>query len=215
MSTRLGGYIVNLCHAPFILTGPWPPFCSFRSWTCVIQMWSVPVFQYSRTVFSPQWNVYKFFTKTASIRIVLNIDGVPVASKSHTHPSSTLSNLSSINLVSIFRCSSPPINPVYVSRVDLSPLSFRLSSHRHSYISLLFAFYCDDVSYAIISPCDGVSYVIVSFLIPNPQHTVIVVYVYISRISMVGSVGFVLSEISGDNWTNLTKPSEYAYSSVL
>jgi hypothetical protein len=196
MSTRLGGYIVNLCHAPFILTGPWPPFCSFRSWTCVIQMWSVPVFQYSRTVFSPQWNVYKFFTKTASIRIVLNIDGVPVA-------------------ISIFRCSSPPINPVYVSRVDLSPLSFRLSSHRHSYISLLFAFYCDDVSYAIISPCDGVSYVIVSFLIPNPQHTVIVVYVYISRISMVGSVGFVLSEISGDNWTNLTKPSEYAYSSVL
>ncbi len=43
----------------------------------------------------------------------------------------------------------------------------------------------------------------------------LVVYVYISRISMVGSVGFVLSEISGDNWTNLTKPSEYAYSSVL
>jgi hypothetical protein len=47
--------------------------------------------------------------------------------------------------------------------------------------------------------CNGVSYDIVSFLIPNPQHTVIVVYVYISRISMVRSVGFVLSEISGDN----------------
>ena len=54
-------------------------------------------------------------------------------------------------------------------------------------------------------------------IIPYPQSPThcIVVYVYISRISMVGSVGFVLSEISGDNWTNLTKPSEYAYSSVL
>ena len=44
----------------------------------------------------------------------------------------------SINLVSIFRCSSFPSNPVYVRRVDLSVLSFSLSSHRHSYISLLF-----------------------------------------------------------------------------
>jgi len=33
-------------------------------------------------------------------------------------------NLSSTNLVSIFRCSSPPSNPVYVRRVDPSALSF-------------------------------------------------------------------------------------------
>jgi hypothetical protein len=41
-----------------------------------------------------------------------------------THP---LANLSSINLVSIFRCSSPPRNPVYVRRVDPSDLDFSLS----------------------------------------------------------------------------------------
>ena len=48
----------------------------------------------------------------------------------------TLANLSSINLVSIFRCSSPPRHPVYPRRVDPSVLAFSPSSHRHSYISL-------------------------------------------------------------------------------
>jgi hypothetical protein len=50
----------------------------------------------------------------------------------------TLATLSSINLVSVLMCSSSPRNPVYVSRVGHSALSFRLSSHRHSYIGLLF-----------------------------------------------------------------------------
>jgi hypothetical protein len=53
-----------------------------------------------------------------------------------THSSITLANLSSINLVSMFRCSSPPCNPVYVRRVDPLTLVFSLSSHRHSYIGL-------------------------------------------------------------------------------
>jgi hypothetical protein len=43
-----------------------------------------------------------------------------------------------INLVSILWCSSPPRNPVYPRRVDPSAVAFSLSSHRHSYISLLF-----------------------------------------------------------------------------
>jgi hypothetical protein len=47
-------------------------------------------------------------------------------------------NLSPINLVSIFRCSSPPCNPVHTRRVDPSGLPFSLSSHRYSYIGLLF-----------------------------------------------------------------------------
>jgi hypothetical protein len=34
---------------------------------------------------------------------------------------------------------SDPRNTVYVRRVDLSSLAFSLSSHRHSYISLLFS----------------------------------------------------------------------------
>ncbi len=50
-----------------------------------------------------------------------------------THSPITLSNLSSFNLVSIF-------SPVYVSRVGPWAWAFSLSSHRHSYISLLFRF---------------------------------------------------------------------------
>jgi hypothetical protein len=50
----------------------------------------------------------------------------------------TLPNLSFINLVSNFRCSSPPHNTVYPRCVDLSPSVFSLSSHRHSYVSLFF-----------------------------------------------------------------------------
>ncbi len=51
----------------------------------------------------------------------------------------TLANISSINVVFIFRCSSSTNNPVYVSRVDSSSLVFSLSSHRHSYIDLVFS----------------------------------------------------------------------------
>jgi hypothetical protein len=56
-----------------------------------------------------------------------------------SHSPITLANLSSINLVSILRCSSPPRNPVYARRVVPSGLTCSLSSHRHSYISLLFS----------------------------------------------------------------------------
>jgi hypothetical protein len=45
----------------------------------------------------------------------------------------------SINLVSIFRCSSSPSNPVYSRCVDSSALGFSLSTHRHSYIGLVFS----------------------------------------------------------------------------
>jgi hypothetical protein len=58
-----------------------------------------------------------------------------------THSPFTLANLSSprLNLVSIFRFSSPPHNPVYVRRVDPSTLALSLSSHRHSYMRILFS----------------------------------------------------------------------------
>ena len=50
-----------------------------------------------------------------------------------THSPITHSKLSSINLVSIFRCSSSPHNPVYVTvrRIDSSVLIISLSSHRY------------------------------------------------------------------------------------
>ncbi len=57
----------------------------------------------------------------------------------NTYSPITLANISSINLFFIFRCSSSPINPVYVSRVDFSDLVFSLSSYRHSYIGLVFS----------------------------------------------------------------------------
>ncbi len=67
-----------------------------------------------------------------------HIDGVPITFRSHSPI--TLSNLSSLNLVSIFRCSSPPHNPVYPRRVDPSTLVFSLQVHyTDSYISILFS----------------------------------------------------------------------------
>ncbi len=56
----------------------------------------------------------------------------------NTYSPITLANTSSVNLAFIFRCSSSPINPEYASRVDFSSLVFSLSSHRHSYIGLVF-----------------------------------------------------------------------------
>jgi hypothetical protein len=56
-----------------------------------------------------------------------------------SHSPLTLANFSSINLVFVFRCSSPTTNPVSARRVDSSFLVFSLSSHRYSYISLLFS----------------------------------------------------------------------------
>jgi hypothetical protein len=92
-------------------------------------------FHYRRAAFSSQLRskVGNILAKAAALRITLNIDGAPIPSKSQSPI--TLANLSFINLVSIFRCSSHPRNPVYASRVDPSALAFSLSSHRHSYRS--------------------------------------------------------------------------------
>jgi hypothetical protein len=94
---------------------------------------------FRRAAFSSQLKsrVGHILAKAAALRITLNVDGAPIASRSHSPI--TLSNLSSLNLVSIFRCSSPPRNPVYARRVDPSALALSLSSHRHSYISILFS----------------------------------------------------------------------------
>ncbi len=56
----------------------------------------------------------------------------------NTYSPITLGNISSINLVSIFRCSSSPNHPVYVRCVDFSDLVLSLSSSRHSCIGLVF-----------------------------------------------------------------------------
>jgi hypothetical protein len=89
-----------------------------------------------RTVFSSQLKTKVGITlpKTATLRLNLNIDGEPIPSRTHTHPS----HISSINFVILFRCSSSPTNPVYVRRVDSSTLVFSLSSYRHSYIGFVY-----------------------------------------------------------------------------
>jgi hypothetical protein len=51
----------------------------------------------------------------------------------NTYSPITLANISSINLVFIFRCSSSPGNPLYARLVAFSVLVFSLSSHRHLY----------------------------------------------------------------------------------
>jgi hypothetical protein len=81
--------------------------------------------------------IFSLNPKAAALRITLNIDGTPLVSRSHTHPSH--SPPSRLLIVSIFGCSRPPRNPVYVRGVDPSVLVFSLSSHRHAYISLLFS----------------------------------------------------------------------------
>jgi hypothetical protein len=75
--------------------------------------------------------------KTVVLRVNLNLDGSPITSRTHTHPShSQTSHL--LNLDSIFRCSSSPNNPVYKRTVNSSDLVLSLSSHRHSFIGLVF-----------------------------------------------------------------------------
>jgi hypothetical protein len=65
-------------------------------------------FHFRRAAFCSQLKakVGNILAKSAALRVALNIDDAPIASRSHSPI--TLSNLSSINIVSIFRCSSPP-----------------------------------------------------------------------------------------------------------
>ncbi len=86
---------VRLCAFYFgDSSGNRPIFCFFRSSASVITNLQ---FHYRHVVFSSQVK-----SKVGNILVT------PL----------TLSNLSPLNLVSIFRCHRPPLNPVYVSRLD-------------------------------------------------------------------------------------------------
>ncbi len=132
---RLGGYIVNLSDFySYRLIGKLTVFFQFQEFSLRKQ-----IVESSTTaarlfllcsnlgleIFSPRLQLY-----------VLNLDGAPIISKSHSPI--TLANISSINLVSIFRYSSSSSNPVYVRHVHSSSLGFSLSSHRQSCIGLVF-----------------------------------------------------------------------------
>jgi hypothetical protein len=96
------------------------------------------LFHFGRAAFSLhlRTKVGSTLVKSADLRVNLNLDGDPITSR--TYSPITLTNISSINLVSIFRCSSPPRNTVYSRRVDPSSLDFRISLYRQSYIGLLY-----------------------------------------------------------------------------
>jgi hypothetical protein len=91
---------------------------------------SVPV---KKVNWSP---VLDIFGKLTAVFVLSNcFVGVPRAYHfKNTYSPITLANISSINLVSIFMCSSPSRNPVDVRRVDPLDLVFSLSSHRQRVI---------------------------------------------------------------------------------
>ena len=128
-----GVYIVNWCaFYSYRLIGKLTAF--FAASGVQLAQSTSGHFQYKRAAFSSQLKskVGNILAKAAALRITLNIDGAPVASRSHTHPTPiTLVNYSFINLVYVFRCYSSPRHPVYARRVDPSALAFSLPSHRH------------------------------------------------------------------------------------
>jgi hypothetical protein len=140
---RLGGYIVNLCVFYFSkLIGKLTVFLQIQEFS----LWNVTVTSFTTVAWcSPHssnldWEYsHQDYITTDYFEYRRRTCGVQI-----THSPITLANLSPINLVSIFRCSSPPCNPVYSRRVDPSGLAFSLSSHRHSYIILLFIFHFID-----------------------------------------------------------------------
>jgi hypothetical protein len=133
---RLGWYIVNLWSFYFTSSsGNWPFFLQLQDFS----LRHITVASSTTTVRCSPHN--------SNLRLGYSLWGCSTADYFEyrrrpcvvqiTHSPITLVNLSSINFVSIFRCSSPPHNPVYVSRVDPSPLVSSLSSHRHSYSRFL------------------------------------------------------------------------------
>jgi hypothetical protein len=74
--------------------------------------------------------------KAAALRTTLNLDGAPIVSSTHTHPSHF--KTSRLLTSSLFLGVPVPRGTVYARRVDHSASAFSLSSHRHSYVSFLF-----------------------------------------------------------------------------
>jgi hypothetical protein len=80
-------------------------------------------------IFSPRLQLYVLI-----LTLMVRLSHLNLTHILHTH----LVNFSFVNLVFIFRSSSSTTNPVYVRRVNSLVLVWSLSSHRHSYIGLIF-----------------------------------------------------------------------------
>jgi hypothetical protein len=130
---RVGGYIVNLLDFySYRIIGKLTAFFA-SSGVQLAQTNPSGQFHFRRAAFSSMLKsrVGNILDKTAALRINLNLDGAPITSKSHTHPSHS-------QTFCIFRCSSSTTNPVYERRVNLLVCSLPL--HRHSYIGFVFSF---------------------------------------------------------------------------
>ncbi len=124
------------------IIGKLTAFLQFQEFS--LRILPVGLFHFPRTAFSSDLKsrVDNILPKTATLRVRVNVnlDGAPITSRTHTHQSHTQLLVYSIvsNLVFIFRCSSSPINPVYMRHVDSSVLVFSLASYQHSFIVLVF-----------------------------------------------------------------------------
>ena len=96
-------------------------------------------FHYLRSAFSSMLKsrVGNILVKTATFLVTLNLDGAPITSKSHTHI--TYSQSSRLLTSSLSLGVPVPRATVYARRVNSLVLVCSLSSHRHSYIGLIFS----------------------------------------------------------------------------
>ncbi len=112
LSVRLGDYIVNSWTFIFTgSTGNWPIFWIFRSLSSGTRPWTLPLPTLD-FLWPPQVQGWPgsliILVKDATLRIMFNLDGPTITSKSHTHPShSQTSRLltSSLSLGCIWECS--------------------------------------------------------------------------------------------------------------
>ncbi len=124
-------YIVNLSH-----------FYSYRLIVAASGVLSAQsdrgFFHYLRAVFSVQLKnkVVLTLVKTTTLRMILNLDGVPIISKSHTHPShSETSRL----LTSSLSLGVPVTRQPSVCETSRFPIfRFSLSSYWHLFVGHVF-----------------------------------------------------------------------------
>ncbi len=87
---RLGGYIVNSldCYS-YSLIGKMTAFLKFQDTGVQPDQHDRGLFHFRRAAFSVtlKAKVGSTLVKSAALRINLNIDGVPITSRTHTHPS--------------------------------------------------------------------------------------------------------------------------------
>ncbi len=136
---RLGGYITNLLDfCSYSLIGKLTVFFTVSG--VQLAQTNRGVFHYHRTTFSSMLKnkVDLTLTKASVLRITLNLDGVPIISKSHTHPSHSQTSRLLTSSLSLGIPVPRSTQCMWGMYVDLSSLGFSLSSYRQSYIGFVF-----------------------------------------------------------------------------